>query len=1509
MSNSKNNSSSIRRKLALVIGNQSYVKKPLRHSENDADDLHDVLTKIDFKVDRELNCKYDKMKDAIKTFSEKITTNDLVLFYFAGHGFQYERQNYLMPLDAIQDSDEIIVDKSKLIQVDDIFKKLSAQTAYVTIFLLDCCRENLADYKIINLQDVETSDTSTKKTKKCTITGSRGLFKIRAAGGSIIQFACAPGELTADGYDQGRNGLYTKYLLQHIAQPKTEINLIFRRITRDIYKESKANQKPYTSSDIVTDEPIYLSAGDSEDATPSEAIRRKYQQYYVECFINTCQKFPIEECYINLSITRTEEQDKNERSLHSANSDDVFIYIYEEIYRNSTAIDIKDIFDKCKDQRKQVLITGRAGIGKSIFCRYAAYQWAEGQLWPHYELVVLIKLNSLTHLKYSLVDLMEKQYFPCENLSDSYKQYFTSLCGEGKVLWLLDGYDELPLNILHQPDSVLNTIYQTQHHILTSRPYAISLSYKTQVEIIGFTDANIAMYLNQSFEQPNENESESQNLLTYLKLNTKIWGIAHIPLHLELICCLWRDNKISMVEDALETQSLEVTMLYDKMVQWLCQQYLTEQKHTTVCNLTRTSFREKCKKELEFFENVAFHAMKDFSAIIDPKVFDEVEKTIGWFISDYPQLFNIGILKSFNDKRIGSHVDVKKPHYFVHLSFQEFFAASYIVTGLRSGRPENSINFIKANKYDQRFRLLLSFVSGLLTIYNEEQPIQYFWDAILNEPLDLVGLRHFDLIISCLEETRGSPSIHRRKEMIDYIVMWIKIGVDMKENKILDYIKQALQRSYILANEISIQKTLIQLMQREVPKTKILTLQLISKMPFSNFPEKLVDLMIRDLNNENYHLTDAIKRALSEILEHMPHDVVLQRLLHVFIIQENTKLTERVYQILYRIGNRSTIDATIQVLLLATKQESINLRQTACKLLGHFDAKTATEDVIKGLLTALTDVEPPVREVACKVLARFDKQEPTEEVVKGLLTALTDIEPSVREAACKVLAQLGEKAATEDVIQGLLTTLRDVETSVKKGACYALASFGEKAATKDVISGLLTTLRDVEPWVRAKACETIARFGEKAATKEVIEGLSTALRDQNYAVREDVCKALGSLGEKAATKEVIKGLLTALSDVESSVKVSACNALIRFGEKAATEEVIKAVSTALRDKNYDVREVVCKVLETFGEKAVTKGVIKGVLSALNDQNCGVKKSACKVLAQFGEQVATEEVIEGLSTALRDQNYAVREDVCKALGSLGEKAATKEVIKGLLTALSDVESSVKVSALYHKEAVEPYVVPFGSDHPGHVFRNTVDTAITRAVRYSTTLSQFEEEIRQMKLMFLYNGYSPRHIHRRLTTLFSKYLSKYFILPMFNNPDDFDYLRHQLLTVSTDKIYNRATKSSTTDQTSDKNMQNQLVQPTDNNEITKRKNLIIHKRHEQRLTQNQHHIHELWMRTFHGTDVTNTALIVGTCLNRNLKQELMVKMIKYVPNARSDKQGKTQPETGKQTHNSQTQLNSH
>ncbi|CAM4791847.1 unnamed protein product, partial [Rotaria magnacalcarata] len=85
----------------------------------------------------------------------------------------------------------------------------------------------------------------------------------------------------------------------------------------------------------------------------------------------------------------------------------------------------------------------------------------------------------------------------------------------------------------------------------------------------------------------------------------------------------------------------------------------------------------------------------------------------------------------------------------------------------------------------------------------------------------------------------------------------------------------------------------------------------------------------------------------------------------------------------------------------------------------------------------------------------------------------------------------------------------------------------------------------------------------------------------------------------------------------------------------------------------------------------------------------------------------------------------------------------------LDVLIENRKGTLTTSVYHKEIAEPYGAPFGSGHLDHVFRNTVDTAITRAVSYSTTLSQFEEEMRQMKLMFLYNGF----VHVNLAVKFS------------------------------------------------------------------------------------------------------------------------------------------------------------
>jgi hypothetical protein len=61
----------------------------------------------------------------------------------------------------------------------------------------------------------------------------------------------------------------------------------------------------------------------------------------------------------------------------------------------------------------------------------------------------------------------------------------------------------------------------------------------------------------------------------------------------------------------------------------------------------------------------------------------------------------------------------------------------------------------------------------------------------------------------------------------------------------------------------------------------------------------------------------------------------------------------------------------------------------------------------------------------------------------------------------------------------------------------------------------------------------------------------------------------------------------------------------------------------------------------------------------------------------------------------------------------------------------------ITSVYHKPTAQPYVVPFNSDHPRHIFSNIIQTRLQRAVRYSSTFELFNHECRSIELMLLYN----------------------------------------------------------------------------------------------------------------------------------------------------------------------------
>ncbi|CAF3889969.1 unnamed protein product [Rotaria magnacalcarata] len=110
-------------------------------------------------------------------------------------------------------------------------------------------------------------------------------------------------------------------------------------------------------------------------------------------------------------------------------------------------------------------------------------------------------------------------------------------------------------------------------------------------------------------------------------------------------------------------------------------------------------------------------------------------------------------------------------------------------------------------------------------------------------------------------------------------------------------------------------------------------------------------------------------------------------------------------------------------------------------------------------------------------------------------------------------------------------------------------------------------------------------------------------------------------------------------------------------------------------------------------------------------------------------------------------------------------------------LTNINGTLSTS-IYHKPAAEPYVVPFISDHPRHVFDNIVQTSLRRAIEYSSSFQSFNDERRFIKSTFLYNGYSFSFIDKTFQKFFSGCISSRSFLPFLNNEKQFSEMHHAL-----------------------------------------------------------------------------------------------------------------------------------
>ncbi|CAF4129109.1 unnamed protein product, partial [Adineta steineri] len=249
-----------RRKLALVIGISIYANgRNLPNAINDAKAISSALKSIGFILHEggpKLNPTYEEMRHALVAFECSIKTGDMVLFYYAGHGTQWEDQNYLIPSDNFKEEIKSdVMEKVELsgsdlrkcaINAQDFLNVINDQDPFVTMFFLDCCRT-------YHLRDSKPQQNSRGE----QINHSQGLKSMPVKVGSLIAFACAPGTVADDGEAEETNGLFTKHLLKHIITPNDDIRMVLSDVTNGVIQESKSQQIPHVTS-ILTHRDIFL---------------------------------------------------------------------------------------------------------------------------------------------------------------------------------------------------------------------------------------------------------------------------------------------------------------------------------------------------------------------------------------------------------------------------------------------------------------------------------------------------------------------------------------------------------------------------------------------------------------------------------------------------------------------------------------------------------------------------------------------------------------------------------------------------------------------------------------------------------------------------------------------------------------------------------------------------------------------------------------------------------------------------------------------------------------------------------------------------------------------------------------------------------------------------------------------------------------------------------------------------------------------------------------------------
>ena len=217
-------------RVALVIGNSNYITSPLANTLNDAQDIAETLKELDFTVTTVIDGDRKEMIKAIRAFGKSLDKKTIALFYYAGHGVQYNGENYLIPVGALPEITERSYLEDEAVTLSRVTRVISESGSKLNFVFLDACRNNPIPADSRGIQ--------------------KGLI-VRGTEGMITSYATEAGEVSEDGEKiEGGNSPYTSALLELIIKPNVPIETMLKDLRSTVRIATSGRQKPEYRSGI-----------------------------------------------------------------------------------------------------------------------------------------------------------------------------------------------------------------------------------------------------------------------------------------------------------------------------------------------------------------------------------------------------------------------------------------------------------------------------------------------------------------------------------------------------------------------------------------------------------------------------------------------------------------------------------------------------------------------------------------------------------------------------------------------------------------------------------------------------------------------------------------------------------------------------------------------------------------------------------------------------------------------------------------------------------------------------------------------------------------------------------------------------------------------------------------------------------------------------------------------------------------------------------------------------------